>query len=100
MYVAGADAPERVARLVDDRYVSDLADAVAGKLGGQVGIAPRLFLKKLVGDVMDKVDLHDEFDPREHYQLTVGDAEMLDVERNVQRGGSIDDIELDVGHER
>ena len=94
VYVAGADAPERVARLVDDRYVSDLADAVAGKLGGQVGIAPRLFLKKLVGDVMDKVDLHHEFDPREHYQLTVGDAEMLDVERNVQRGGSIDDIEL------
>jgi hypothetical protein len=97
VYVAGADAPERVAQLVDDRYVSDLADAVAGKLGGQVGIAPRLFLKKLVGDVMDKVDLHDEFDPREHYRLTVGDAELLDVERNIQRGGSIDDIELDLG---
>lgn len=96
VYVAGAEAPDRVAQLVDDRYVSDLADAVAGKLGGQVGIAPRLFLKKLVGDVMDKVDLHAEFDPREHYQLTVGDAEMLEVERNLQRGGTIDDIELDL----
>ncbi len=96
VYVAGAEAPDRVAQLVDDRYVSDLADAVAGKLGGQVGIAPRLFLKKLVGDVMDKVDLHAEFDPREHYQLTVGDAEMLEVERNLQRGGTIDDIGLDL----
>ena len=96
VYVAGAEAPDRVAQLVDDSYVSDLADAVAGNLGGQVGIAPRLFLKKLVGDVMDKVDLHDEFDPREHYQLTVGDAELLEVERNLQRGGTIDDIELDL----
>ena len=94
VYVAGAEAPDRVAQLVDDSYVSDLADAVAGNLGGQVGIAPRLFLKKLVGDVMDKVDLHAEFDPREHYQLTVGDAELLEVERNLQRGGTIDDIEL------
>lgn len=96
VYVAGAEAPDRVAQLVDDSYVSDLADAVAGNLGGQVGIAPRLFLKKLVGDVMDKVDLHAEFDPREHYQLTVGDAELLEVERNLQRGGTIDDIELDL----
>ena len=40
-----------------DRYLSDLADAVAGKLGGQIGIAPRLFLKKLVGDVLDRVEL-------------------------------------------
>lgn len=96
VYVAGAEAPDRVAQLVDDSYVSDLADAVAGNLGGQVGIAPRLFLKKLVGDVMDKVDLHAEFDPREHYQLTVGDAELLEVERNLQRGGPIDDIELDL----
>lgn len=48
---------------------------------------------------MDKVDLHADFDPREHYQLTVGDAELLEVERNLKRGGSIDDINLDVGHD-
>ena len=96
VFVSGSDTAQRVTQVVDDRYVSDLADAVAGKLGGQVGIAPRLFLKKLVGDVLDKVDLFDDFDPRRDYKLTVGDAEMLEVERNIERGGSIDDIDLDL----
>ena len=32
----------------------DLAAAVTGELGGKVGVAPRLFLKKLVGDVLDR----------------------------------------------
>ena len=71
---------------------------MAGKLGGQTGIAPRLFLKKLVGDVLDRVELFDDFDPREHYQLTVGDSEMLDVERNLSAGvNSLDGIDLDLG---
>ena len=41
--------------------------AVAGELGGQVGVAPRLFLKKLVADVLDRVDQFPDFDPRQHY---------------------------------
>ncbi|MCO5314123.1 MAG: BREX system ATP-binding protein BrxD [Microthrixaceae bacterium] len=86
VFVAGSPAAERVESMVDDRYVGDLADAVAGKLGGQVGIAPRLFLKKLVGDVLDRVELFDDFDPRRDYQLTVGDAELSDIERNAERG--------------
>ena len=28
--------------------------AVSGSLGGKVGVAPRLFLKKLVSDVLDR----------------------------------------------
>ena len=40
-----------------------LARSVAGKLGGKVGIAPRLFLKKLVSDVLDRIDQFDDFDP-------------------------------------
>ena len=51
-----------------------LARAVAGKLGGKVGIAPRLFLKKLVADVLDRIDQFDDFDPRQHYRLTVTPA--------------------------
>ncbi len=47
------------------------ARAVAGQLGGKVGIAPRLFLKKLVADVLDRVDQFEDFDPRQHYALTV-----------------------------
>src|SRR5262249_34918786 len=43
----------RLALTVDDDYVSELARAVAGSLGGQVGVVPRVFLKKLVADVLD-----------------------------------------------
>jgi hypothetical protein len=54
---------------------------VAGGLGGKVGVAPRLFLKKLVADVLDRVDLHEDFDPRKHYTLTLAESEMSAVER-------------------
>src|SRR6266498_2654812 len=50
------DGP-RVAR-VDDAYLGELARAVTGKLGGQVGVAPRIYLKKLVADALDPVLLH------------------------------------------
>lgn len=88
VFVSGSPAAERIAEVVDDGYLGDLADAIAGRLGGQVGIAPRLFLKKLVGDVLDRVELFDDFDPRRDYQLTVGDAELLEVERNQAAGAA------------
>lgn len=36
-----------------DGYVRELAEAVTGKLGGKVGVAPRIFLKKLVADILE-----------------------------------------------
>jgi hypothetical protein len=80
--------------VVDDAYVRLLADAVAGTLGGKVGIAPRLFLKKLVADVLDKVDLYADFDPRLHYRLTLSDTEMSVAERAAAQAQDVDDIEL------
>ena len=63
----------------------------------KVGIAPRLYIKKLVGDVLDRVDLHADFDPRRDYKLTVADNELTAVERNARAGASNpDDIELDL----
>jgi hypothetical protein len=83
---------------VDDAYVSDLASAVAGRLGGRVGVAPRVFLKKLVADVLDRVDLYEEFDPRKDYSLTVGADELTAEERVAQSAGAgLDDIDLDLG---
>jgi hypothetical protein len=79
---------------VDDGYVVDLAKAVTGALGGKVGIAPRLFLKKLVGDILDRVDQFPDFDPRKHYALTVGEPELTDVERAGRAASSVDDVEL------
>ena len=96
VFLSGISDTERLERLVDDTYLSDLADAVAGHLGGRVGIAPRIYLKKLVGDVLDRVELHDDFDPRRDYQLTVGNAELSDIERNAEREPSPDDISLDL----
>jgi hypothetical protein len=68
---------------------------MTGRLGGKVGIAPRLFLKKLVADVLDRIDQFDDFDPRQHYQLTVASSEMTTVEREAQ-AQSVNDIELDL----
>jgi hypothetical protein len=90
IYASGSAAPERIASLCDDSYVRTLASAVSGSLGGKVGVAPRLFLKKLVSDVLDRIDQFPDFDPRRHYQLTLSTAEMTDAERAV----SVDDIEL------
>ena len=90
IYAAGSNAPDRIASLCDDNYVRTLAVAVSGSLGGKVGVAPRLFLKKLVSDVLDRIDQFPDFDPRRHYQLTLTSAEMTDAERAV----SVDDIEL------
>ena len=62
--------------------------------GGKIGVAPRLFLKKLVADVLDRVDLHEDFDPRRHYALTLAESEMSVVERAAASATSVDDIEL------
>jgi hypothetical protein len=91
VYADGAGDPTRIRAVVDDAYIGDLARAVAGKLGGQVGVAPRLFVKKLVVDVLDRVDLHADFDPRRDYALTVSGSELTDTER---AAASPDDIEL------
>ncbi len=82
LYAAGAAEPARVAALADDPYVRGLADAVIGSLGGKVGVAPRVFLKKLVADVLDRVDQFPGFDPRRDYALTLAPAELSDEERN------------------
>ncbi|TVR58349.1 MAG: BREX system ATP-binding protein BrxD, partial [Gemmatimonadales bacterium] len=76
LYAAGIANEERVRAAVDDAYVATLARAVSGELGAQVGVAPRVFLKKLVGDVLDRVDQFPDFDPRRDYRLTVTETEL------------------------
>lgn len=100
LYASGAEAPDRIDALVDDGYIVTLADAVTGALGGKVGIAPRVFLKKLVTDVLDRVDQFPDFDPRKHYTLTMPRGELSQEERNAAAvtvpAGRPDDIELDL----
>ena len=96
LYAEGATAPARVLERADDAYLSRLARAVTGGLGGRVGIAPRVFLKKLVQDVLDRIDLHPDFDPRRDYALTLTDGELTDVERNARASTTPDDVELEL----
>lgn len=91
-----AESPDRIASLCDDQYVQELAHAVAGKLGGKVGVAPRIFLKKLVSDVLDRIDQFPDFNPREHYTLTMHDTELNAVERQALGATDVDEIELDL----
>ncbi|MBK1646220.1 ATP-binding protein [Thiocapsa imhoffii] len=95
LYAVGSTA-ERLTAVVDDAYIADLAAAVTGALGGRVGIAPRMFLKKLVGDVLDRVEQHAEFEPRRHYALTVSGQELTAVERAARAAQRVDDIELEL----
>lgn len=94
IYSAGRSNENRLRAVVNDSYIEALAKAVAGGLGGKVGVAPRLFLKKLVADVLDRVDLHEDFDPLKHYSLTLTDSEMSAMERAAASASSVDDIEL------
>jgi len=89
-------AAERIAALCGDDYIRDLASGVAGKLGGKVGVAPRIFLKKLVADVLDRIDQFSDFDPRKHYALTIAETELTPVERQAMGAADVDDIELNV----
>jgi hypothetical protein len=97
IYVEGRPARDRVLRMADDAYVEDLVQAVAGQLGGKVGVAPRVFLRKLIGDVLDRIDQFEDFDPRQHYRLTLGNEELTRVEAAAVGRISPDDIELDLG---
>jgi hypothetical protein len=94
LFVAGSGAAERVRSRVDDACVQRLARAVAGELGGKVGVAPRIFLKKLVGELLDRVDQFDDFDPTQHYRLTLSDSELTATERAARGASDPDDIDL------
>lgn len=100
VYAAGTETSEHIHMVVNDAYIADLAAAVAGELGGRTGVAPRVFLKKLVADVLDRVDQFPDFDPRKHYELTLSAAELTDVEREAHTRGdlraasSVDDVDL------
>jgi hypothetical protein len=91
LFADGSPAEDRIRSLIDDDYLELLAKAMIGKLGGKVGLAPRLFLKKLVGDVLDRTEQFPDFDPRKHYELTLAGAELSLEER---AASSVDDIEL------
>ena len=95
LYADGCSSPARVSAVADDDLIKRLAAGVAGKLGGKTGIAPRIFLKKLA-DLLDRIDIHEEFDPAKNYQLTIQEGELTEEERNSTPAESVDAIQLNL----
>ena len=94
IFTDGSTAAERVRNLAGDDLVRSLAEGVSGSLGGKTGIAPRIFLKKLVAELLDRIELHEAFDPRRDYRLTIREDELSLEERNTTAAASADDIDL------
>lgn len=92
LYARESGDGARILALGSDAVLQRLAEGVAGKLGGKIGVAPRIYLKKLVGEVLDRIDQFPDFDPARDYKLTIAEAEMAPHERYAATG--VDDIEL------
>jgi len=91
-----SSTPDRVLAKVSDAVVERLARAVTGQLGDKVGIAPRLFLRRLV-DILDRVDTFDDFDPGKDYDMLLKVSEMSAEEAAAASAvRTVDDIELDL----
>ncbi|KAA0252886.1 BREX system ATP-binding protein BrxD [Acidobacteria bacterium ACD] len=95
LYADGATDPARIGA-VSDEVVARLAAGVTGELGGKVGVAPRVFLKKLVAELLDRVDQFPDFDPGRDYSLTIAEAELTRQERSARAARDPDEIELEV----
>ncbi|MGX6512517.1 BREX system ATP-binding protein BrxD [Rhodococcus sp. SJ-2] len=92
LFCSGIESADRVRTTADDEFLRRFASAVAGGLGGRVGIAPCLFLRKLV-DVLDVIELHPDFDPYTDYDVKIAASEMSAAESEVVNA---DDIDLDL----
>lgn len=93
-----ADHPARIREKVTDEVLRAFAKNVAGKLGQKTGIAPRLFLKKLVDRLLDRVDQFEDFEPLEHLDPRIVATELTPEEASAAGiARSPDDIVLDLG---
>jgi hypothetical protein len=75
----------RVAARVDDQFLGALVTQITSGFGGKVGLAPRLFLRELI-DVLDRVDLHERYDPAVSYKLDLDDNKLTSEELAAKHG--------------
>ncbi|MDC0721693.1 BREX system ATP-binding protein BrxD [Nannocystis bainbridge] len=80
---------DRVAAKVDDRFLGALVTQITAGFGGKVALAPRLFLRELI-DVMDRVDLHEQYAPAAHYKLELDDGKLTPEELAAKHGRSFE----------
>lgn len=85
-----AKNPTRLTERVTDVFLKGLVAQVTSGFGGKVALAPRLFLRELI-DVLDRVDIHAEYDPTEHYQLELDDAKLTPEELAAKHGRPVEE---------
>jgi hypothetical protein len=71
---------------VSDAFIDRLVAKVTEGFGGDVGVVPRQFLRQLV-DVMDLVDVEEDYDPEKAYGFTAGPLVALSPEEQAARDG-------------
>lgn len=90
---------DRVAARVDDAFLRDLVGQVTSGFRGKVALAPRLFLRELI-DVLDRVDIHEAYDPREHYKLELDDTKLTPEELAAKHGRPVEEpTEVELGED-
>lgn len=94
IYAEGCRDRDRMITVAHDALIERLADRVGGALGSKTGVAPRIFLKKLVADVLDRIDQFPDFDPERDYKLTLRVDELTDEERAQLPVNTVDEIKL------
>lgn len=93
-----AKNPERLASRVDDGFLRGLVSQVTAGFGGKIALAPRLFLRELI-DVLDRVDIHEEYDPQAHYKLELDDGKLTAEELAAKHGRTAEDATALAGTE-
>jgi hypothetical protein len=83
---------DRLMKRVDNAFLRGLVAQVTAGFGGKVALAPRQFLRELI-DVMDRVDIHEEYDPNAHYRLELDDSKLTPEELAAKHGRSYDSAE-------
>jgi hypothetical protein len=62
-------------------------------LGGRVSVAPRVFLRELVG-VLDRTEQHPSYDPAAHYKLALDVATLTPEELAAKQGRAVVEQEV------
>lgn len=78
-------SPQRLRTKVDDRFIDALVLQTTSAFGGQVTVVPRLFLRELV-DILDRVDLHPDYDPTQRLTLEIDEALLTPEELAARHG--------------
>jgi hypothetical protein len=89
---------QRVLGRIDDRFLDALVKQITAGFGGKVSLAPRLFLRELI-DVMDRVDLHEDYDPVSHYRLELDDGKLTAEELAAKHGTPIESADAEAPEE-